>query len=363
MAMFHFRIKSDKKPDGTKVAAVKHVEYICREDNFAEIEKWKEKNKFNGRFISSKLTKNIFDGQNFLLYKTDDFGSIRNSENGIEVTENSSPTPLAIALMLADKTMNHQPLVISNAPNFKKSVLEAALLADLDISFADKLMQDAFVSRKENLKNEQKTFIRNGGTLISKRPQPKKFFSPIHAQTVENATKSALKFCSIDDLKSIQAENTTDTLSDEETRKLEKIALETYQDKNVRFDFSDERKNLVTWTANTILQRLDESFDYISAHSHVEYINRENAFAHRGGCIFHSHHLPKWAKDDPKNFFKAADRYEGKGNRRYVEIEFALPNELKTVEQFRKKNSVKIFLHAQNKNFLNTIDNCFGSSD
>ncbi len=31
MAMFHFRIKSDKKPNGTKISAVKHVEYINRE--------------------------------------------------------------------------------------------------------------------------------------------------------------------------------------------------------------------------------------------------------------------------------------------------------------------------------------------
>ena len=31
MAMYHFRIKSDKKPNGTKVSAVKHVEYINRE--------------------------------------------------------------------------------------------------------------------------------------------------------------------------------------------------------------------------------------------------------------------------------------------------------------------------------------------
>ena len=35
MAMFHFRLKSDKKPNGTKISAVKHVEYIDREGSFA----------------------------------------------------------------------------------------------------------------------------------------------------------------------------------------------------------------------------------------------------------------------------------------------------------------------------------------
>ena len=189
MAMFHFRIKSDKKPDGTKVSAFKHVEYIRREGNFAQVENWEQKNKFVGYLISSTDVKNICDGQNFLLYKTDDFGSVRNSENGIEVTEKSSPTTLAVALTLADKTMNHQPLIISSSPNFKQSVLQTALVFNLDISFADKLMQNEFVRRKEIIRNERQIFISNGGTLISKRPSSTKIFSPILSKTVEDAKK------------------------------------------------------------------------------------------------------------------------------------------------------------------------------
>jgi len=41
LAMYHFRIKSDKKPNGTKISAVKHVEYINREGTFAHDEQWK----------------------------------------------------------------------------------------------------------------------------------------------------------------------------------------------------------------------------------------------------------------------------------------------------------------------------------
>ena len=360
MAMFHFRIKSDKKPDGTKISAFKHVEYIRREGNFTEVEHWEQKNKFVGNFISSKFSQNIFDGQNFLLYKTDDFGSIRNSESGVEVTENYSPTTLAVALTLADKTMNHQPLVISNSPNFKKSILQAALDFNLNISFDDKFMQDEFVRRKEILQNERKNFIKSGGSLISKRPKPKIIFSPAHSQTIEDVKKAGLNLRTVADLNSLPSLPTENniSLSDEEKLELEKLAQDSY--KNFRFDFSNERKNFATWTADKILQRLDESFDYISAHSHVEYINRENAFAHRGGCIFHSHHLPKWAKNDPKNFFKAADRYEGRGNRRYVEIEFALPNELKTVEQFRQIIEPFIQKHLTNHYYAYAIHDKFG---
>ena len=74
--------------------------------------------------------------------------------------------------------------------------------------------------------------------------------------------------------------------------------------------------------------------DFISAAANVEYINREKAFAQRGGCIYQGHQLPKWAKDSPKKFFAAADRYESAGNRRYREIEFSLPNEMTSVEEF-----------------------------
>ena len=96
------------------------------------------------------------------------------------------------------------------------------------------------------------------------------------------------------------------------------------------------------------------------AQSHVEYINRERAFANRGGCIFHGHRLPKWTKDYPKKFFQAADRYEGVGNRRYMEIEFALPNELKTVEQYRQIIDAFIAKHLKNHYYAYTIHNKIG---
>ncbi len=358
MAMFHFRIKSDKKPDGTKVSAFKHVEYIRREGNFAQVENWEQKNKFVGNFISSADVKNVCNGQNFLLYKTDDFGSIRNSENRIEVTENSSPTTLAVALTLADKTMNHQPLIISGSPNFKQSVLQAALVFNLDISFADKLMQNEFVRRKSIIQNERKKFISSGGTLISKRPSSTKIFSPTISKTVEDAKKVGLDLRNISDLNTLPQFENDISLSDEEKIELEKLARDSY--KNLRFDFSDERKKFAKWTADKILQRILENQSFLSAESHLEYINRENAFAHRGGCIFHAHHLPKWAKDDPKNFFKAADRYEGKGNRRYVEIEFALPNELHTVEQFRQIIEPFIHKHLANHYYAYAIHDKFG---
>lgn len=276
MAMYHFRIKSDKKPNGTKISAVKHVEYINREGTFAHDELWKQTNKFVDNFITTAQTQNALDGFNDLLYKTDVFGSIKNSQRGIEITDNASLTTIAIALMLADETMGHKPLIVNGSSAFRKSVLTAAAQADLNLSFQDKLMQRAF----EQKKAEQ--------------------------------------------------------------------------------DISPELIQSAQLTTKKIFENVAEAQNQQVAQTHVEYINREKAYENRGGCIFQAHHLPKWAQDDPKRFFKAADRYEGVGHRRYVEIEFALPNELKTIEQYRQIIDVFIAKHLSNYYYAYAIHNKIG---
>ena len=270
MAMFHFRIKSDKKPNGTKISAVQHVEYINREGKFSTPEQWQEKNKFGDDFISTEKFPNAFGGQNFLLYKTDDFGSIRNSQRGIEVTQNASEETIATALLLAYEIMNHQPLIINGSDDFKKAVLKTAVQKDLPISFDDLSFQNDFLRYKD-------------------------------------------------------------------------------------VDYPD-RKNFAIHTAQKILQHIAKT----NARSHLEYINREKAYENRGACIFHSHHLPKWANNDPKKFFQAADKYEGVGHRRYVEIEFALPNELKTVEQYRQIIDAFIAKHLSEHYYAYAIHDKIG---
>ncbi|MBR0290071.1 MAG: MobA/MobL family protein [Selenomonadaceae bacterium] len=276
MAMYHFRIKSDKKPNGARVSAVKHVEYINREGTFAHDEHWKETNKFVDNFITTAQTPNVLDGLNALLYKTDDFGSIKNSPRGIEVTDNASLTTIAIALMLADELTQHKPLIVNGSATFCKSVLIAAVQANLNLSFQDKLVQRAF------------------------------------------------------------------------------------QQKKAEQDISLELDQSALLSTKKILENVAEAQKQQSAVSHVEYINREKAYENRGGCIFQFHHLPKWAHDEPKKFFKAADKYEGVGHRRYVEIEFALPNELKTVEQYRQIIDTFIAKHLQDHYYAYAIHNKIG---
>ena len=360
MAMYHFRLKSDKRPNGTKISAVKHVEYIDREGSFAHDEQWKENNKFVGDRITTAETSNALGGLNALLYKTDDFGSIRNTEHGLEVTENASLTTISIALMLADEAMGHKPLIISGSPEFRKKVLEIAVNANLPISFLDNLLQNEFEQQKEDEENERNSFVANGGKIISNRPNIKPAVAPNRAKTVKATIKEGFRLPTLSQRSLVYAKSrgTDVLLQTDEFNGMDEYAREC--DKRVRWDFSAERKRLAKLTAKKILENMTEAMEEESAVSHVEYINRERAFAHRGGCIFHAHHLPKWAHDDPKNFFQAAEEYEAVGNRRYREIEFALPNELKTVKQYRQIIDTFIAKHLSDHYYAYAIHNKIG---
>ena len=139
MAMYHFRIKTDKKPDGTRISPVQHVEYIRREGKY-------EESKFVGNIISTAKMENAYEG---LLYKTDEYGSIRNTAKGIEITEKASLTTVAIGLMLAAEKMKNQPLIVSGTVDFVQRVLEAAVRFNLEVKFGNKNVQNEYIRRKE----------------------------------------------------------------------------------------------------------------------------------------------------------------------------------------------------------------------
>ncbi len=291
LAMYHFRIKSDKKPKGTKISAVKHVEYINREGTFAHDERWKQNNKFVGNFITTAQMPNALDGLNALLYKTDDFGSIKNSERGIEVTENFSHTTIAIALLLADRALNHQPLIINGSPDFHKSVLKVALQDNLPISFHDKLMQETFELRKRENETERRNFLANGGKIVTKRPKYQSRIHPARVKTIKEATKTGFHLPSLSQLPLLKETSEGIKLTEDEALDLKEFMREQYQ--RVRYDFSSEQKSFAQLTVKKILENVEEARKQQSAVSHAEYINREKAYENRGGCIFQFYCLPK----------------------------------------------------------------------
>ena len=356
--MFHFRLKSDKKPDGTRISPIQHVDYIRREGNFAEEKEWQENNKFVGNLITSAEVKNACKDFYSLLYRTDNFGSIRNTAQGIEVTEKASLTTIAVVLMLADETMKYQPLIISGSKEFIRKVLDTAIFANLPISFADKKIQSEFRRQKEKIDIERRNFIANGVKIFTNRSNSQPFTSTFKTRKLSDVTKRGFCLPTLSQLPVVHSEGTDVLLQNDESRKLDELAKNSYS--NVRWDFSSKFLNLAKETTQEILQNIETKLDNVYAESHVEYINREKALENRGGCIFHFHHLSKWAKDDPKKFFEMADKYEGVGKRRYMEIEFALPNELKTVEQYRKIIDTFIEKHLANHYYAYAIHEKIG---
>lgn len=184
MAMYHFRLKSDKKPNGTKISAVKHVEYINREGAFSDDEHEKESDKFVGNFITTEKSPNSLEGQSILLYKTNSFGLIRNTERGIEVSENASETTIATALLLASETMNHQPLIIKGSEEFKKEVLKTAVMQDLPISFDDLFMQREFMHNKFVDYPERKKLAVETAQKILERMEKKQTIAQAHVEYI-----------------------------------------------------------------------------------------------------------------------------------------------------------------------------------
>jgi hypothetical protein len=69
----------------------------------------------------------------------------------------------------------------------------------------------------------------------------------------------------------------------------------------------------------------------------ADYICRENKYAEgtRAEELAYKDHenMPEWAKDNPKEFWRASDTYERSNGTTFREIEFALPNELNLEQQ------------------------------
>ena len=184
--------------------------------------------------------------------------------------ENFSHTTITIALMLADKALNHQPLIINGSPDFHKAVLQVALENNLSISFHDKLMQGTFELRKREKETEIRKFLAAGGKIVTKRPKSQSRIHPARAKTIEEAIKTGFHLSTLSQLPSLSGESEGIKLTEDEVRDLDEFMREQYQ--RVRYDFSHEQKRLAQLTAKKILENVQEALKQQSAISHAEYI-------------------------------------------------------------------------------------------
>lgn len=357
MASYHFRVKSDRKSDGTKISASVHVDYIQRQGKFND--EGAEKNNENNLITAREK---IFGNETFPLYLTDDFGKIITTPVGLEVNGKSSPTTVSIALMLAKNLYKNQPLEIKGSKKFCEKVLKVAVENNLGVKFADENLQKKFENLKEQKKNEERKYQECGGKIVTTRSIAKPDIKKFDTRTISDVAGAGFNLQTMS-AKFMDDENAADAtdllLSSDEFGELDESGRKN--NFNVRWNFSSEQRNLAEQTTKTILKNLSEMKTEILAASHFEYINREAAYAKRGDCIFSAHQLPSWAKNNPKKFFQAADKYEGANRRRYVEIEFSLPNELSKVEDYKKIIDKFLDLHLKNHYYAYAIHEKLGA--
>ena len=330
MALYHFTVKNDKHP-GTKkqIKAALHTDYINREGKYKNEDERQPQHRDN--VISSAQKANAVGEKTLLLYSSS-YGKIINTEKGLALTEDPSYDTIAVALMIAKRTMK-EPLTVNGSTVFRAKCIHAALLADLPVTFEDTAMQSILDKKRKEKNDEQERFRKQGGRVIIRKNIPKP--DPDEDQRADAKTPSIRTIPTMRQLPKrhvvrTRPEDAALSLSGTPDDQLGHLGAE--RTPPVRWDLSYGRRRYAERTARRILESFERHKDTIGAQHHVEYINREKAFFERGDCVHKQHRLPAWAKDSPTVFFRAADRYSPKNAARYKEIEFALQNEL-TLEQ------------------------------
>ena len=355
MACYHFRIKTDKKPDGTATAGAEHAEYIDREGKYKDIDE-KRLQAYGNDLIAGETLLDDFSGvQGHMLLYTSPYGDITLTPNGIHTTEGASVQTVGIAMMLAENIYGGK-ISVEGSTKFKAKAIVASADLCLKISFEDTTFQNEFVKIREvnNERNERRTETKSGTRVdIDYRPfgedKGRELFESgpgpnskkILAEEKDGLHKLSSSYLDIDGRRN-------DVLvSSDEAHSLYNQGREASAD--LRWSIYSSRTAKATKvTVNEIIDNIKSGRQNTAAASHAQYINREAAFKKRGGCIATGHHLPPWAEDNPRKFFEAADKYERSNGTRYKEIEFSLPNELNLEQQ---KEIIDRFLENHLKDF------------
>lgn len=341
---FHFRVKSSNRKKGRTVSASRHERYILREDEYKSAAQIKKQNKLYKDCLTGKNPNINLPKTERLIYESP-FGNIKQDENGIYISSGASVETVAIALSVAEKIYGSS-ISVRGSDLFREKNVKAASELKLPITFVHRTLAKKCKTEKERIENDRQEFERNGGRYsnprVSIRRNNENLQEPrtklrsfrdlaggrlclprLHKWSMDSDPNRSRVFLSSDQISDIR--NKHRELSDK-----------------VRWDTAPARKRIVEETAANILTNINHSNE--SAVGHIQYITRDSIFSHKGGCVYVSEHLPKWAKGNSKKFWEMADLFERKNGERYKEIEFSLPNVLnleaqkKIIEQFIEKN-------------------------
>ena len=363
MASYHFRLKSDKKPNGMRVLSTDHIAYVRREGKFRDID--------SRRILQIGSYKNTIYGTHpiialpkkpMLLYSSP-YGNIKLDASGIHVSHRASAETQAIALSVAQKIFGDE-LDVQGDTSFVRSLLIAERDLSLGVHFLDTdLERENEKLQKEREEIEWQRGLSQGYAVHAGQQHRDRRDD----RSGRSKPCGIRKFSDLDDrdgaelFQSDADESPTAAkaegrlhlhvlpggdvarqrrrrrlfLSDDEKRDIYLGGGRQRACLALRWSLSRRRRSEIEKAADSILSVLQKNIDGDLAFAHLQYINREAAFTSRGGCLAVGHHLPQWAQNSPLRFFHAADRFERVGGERYKEIVFSLPQEL-TLEQNRE---------------------------
>ena len=355
MPNYHFRIKSDKRPNGKQTSAHTHCEYIQREGRYAELGNKELESLSYNNLITGKYPIENLPEKEMLLYSSP-YGKILVDKTGVRFMRQStlSEETIAMGIEIARRIYGDE-LELKGRSSFVSKTMATAVKLEVPVTWSDEYQNKVMAIMKEDYENGERDFRAAGGKYIRRRiADPRKQtgrgrgereFPEPHAKldTLEALAKRGFSLPKLPQCHMVRPERRSQLLlsRDENNHLLNKCRESTV---HLRWYSLRARRRAIDKTVNDIMVNFQKCNDAVYASSHVQYINRESIFKKRGGCLYTANHLPRWAEGNAKKFFQAADRFERINGERYKEMEFSLPNELgleenkKIVEEFVQKH-------------------------
>ena len=328
MALYRFEAKSSKNGSGKK-----HSDYLNREGKYKD---WDMKEMLKQQCFSKNiLSPKSFNSENNTAYPKERYlyrnvcGSIIEKDNQLKISDDASEDTIQLAIVLAVKKFGNS-LNITGTDTFKAMVVKATVDINYNINFSDMEVNNNINKLREQEINNRDEFNRQSRRDSDAGPS-------ISFDNIKQISKNEEIFTSKRE-DSLQIMSIRNMDGNNEFSGMLLYGNETDSMVNQeKLTYNPLRRNVYTSKIKHIEKLADEIIRGKRKHSskgasHADYINREDVFAVKGGCIYKNHYLPKWADNSPRKFFAAADNYEPKNGVPYLEYVLSLQNEL-TLEQ------------------------------
>lgn len=331
MAHYHLRLKTNKSSKNKNVTGKNHTDYINREGKFKNID---EREILNEQTFIQKNEIKVNNTEEFGKIKKNLYvnvcGSIIFADNVLKITDKASDDTVQLALFLAIKLNKNNELDIHGDEIFKNQIVKAGAEIENDIIFNDRELNNKIKNMKEESNSDEKRIseyhreCRNRHRVsiadfkYTEKDEPFEFNSK---------EENILQDVSIWDM-DIQQSDVGMLLSSDEANSMEFQETDQY----IPMRRNVFRGNIIEKIKTLADEILSKNNRRTASASHADYINRDDIFAKKGGCVYKGNRLPKWANNSPRKFFEAADKYEQKRGIPYYEFELSLQQEL-TLEQ------------------------------